>query len=290
MTCSLIIFMPINATIEYFKAEEKFHSAKTREEKIVALEEMIRELPKHKGVENLLAQLRAKLSKLKKDVPKKVGRIAAAVKKEGEAQVCLIGLTNSGKSTIISKLTDAKPLVADYEYTTKKPVVGMMDYKGVKVQLVEIPSTFQAHYMSIAKTADAIALVVRNSEDDEKRLRQICKDSFIHLEDKPVVILDSSMNEYELKERIWSHLGLIVVYTRDPGKKRRDEPMALPKGAKVKEFAHHIHKDFVKNFSFARLWRRDARGVHERQVGPELHSRRRRHCRIARKSMMFIFI
>lgn len=57
--------MPLNATVEYFKAEEKYKSAKTKEEKIKYLEEMIRELPSHKGAENVLAQLRRRLSKLK---------------------------------------------------------------------------------------------------------------------------------------------------------------------------------------------------------------------------------
>jgi hypothetical protein len=59
--------MPVNAPAEYFKAEEKFHSSKTREEKIAALEEMIRLLPRHHGSENMIAQLKSRLSKMKKE-------------------------------------------------------------------------------------------------------------------------------------------------------------------------------------------------------------------------------
>ncbi len=50
--------MPINATQDYYLAEERYLQADTREEKIAALQDMIRELPKHKGTENLLGQLK----------------------------------------------------------------------------------------------------------------------------------------------------------------------------------------------------------------------------------------
>ena len=82
--------MPVNAPIEYYKAEEKFLSARSREEKIETLEEMIRLLPKHKGTEHVLGQLRARMAKLKKQGEKKGAR-QKGIKKEGAAQVCLLG-------------------------------------------------------------------------------------------------------------------------------------------------------------------------------------------------------
>ena len=60
-----------------------------------------------------------------------------------------MGLTNSGKSTLLNKLTGAKTMVADYPYTTTKPTVGMMVFEDVQIQLVEIPSTFDPDVMSI---------------------------------------------------------------------------------------------------------------------------------------------
>ena len=253
--------MPINATPEYFKAEEKFRSAKTQEEKIAALEEMIRECPKHKGTENLLAQLKAKLAKLKKAAPKKSTGKKTGVKKEGEAQVCILGMPNAGKSTLLKKLTGVDVEIADYPYTTKEPAVGMMDYRGVRIQLVEIPATFEPEHMSIVRTTDAIVFVVRDDEDEEK-LRKICSDNFIN---KKTIVLRKDINTEEIKKRVWKMLGLIMVYTRDPATKN-DEPMALPRGSTVKDFAERIHKDFVKNFCFARLWRKED-GVVERRVG-----------------------
>src|SRR3989344_126865 len=96
-----VYFMPVNAPPEYYRAEGKFKSAKSTDEKIVALEEMIRTMPKHHGSEAALAQLKSRLAKLKKEKiskGKKGGGRSLAIVKEGDAQVCLIGLTNSGKS------------------------------------------------------------------------------------------------------------------------------------------------------------------------------------------------
>jgi len=113
--------MPINAGPEYFKAEERYLSAKTREEKIAALEEMIRKLPKHKGTQTLLGQLKKRLAKLKKESSVRAkAKPKFIIRKEGSAQVCIVGLTNSGKSSLINALTNAKANVGDYPYTTKE--------------------------------------------------------------------------------------------------------------------------------------------------------------------------
>ncbi len=92
--------MPVNAPFEYYRAEEKFKSAKTKEEKIAALEEMVRMMPRHHGSENALAQLKSRLAKLRKEGERK-GSKKTGIKKEGEAQVCLIGFANSGKSWLL---------------------------------------------------------------------------------------------------------------------------------------------------------------------------------------------
>ncbi len=244
--------MPVNATAEYFKAEEKFHSAKNKEEKIAALEEMIRTLPKHKGTEHVLAHLRGKMAKLKKESEKK-GAKRAGISKEGDAQVCIIGLTNSGKSTLLSRLTSAKPRISSHPYTTVEPEIGMMDYKGIKIQLVEIPSTFEPRFLSIARTADALVVITRNDKE-RKQLEHLLQDNFIRT--KRVVV-----SSFEgLKEQIWDSLGLIIAYTKD---NKKTSPMALKRGSKVRDFAERIHKDFVKNFRFARL----RRGARIHQVG-----------------------
>jgi ribosome-interacting GTPase 1 len=245
--------MPVNAPVEYYKAEEKFKNAKGREDKIAALEEMIRLLPKHHGSENAHAMLKSRLAKLRKEGEKK-GAKQAGIKKEGEAQVCLIGFTNSGKSWLLSKLTSAKPQISSHPYTTTRPEKGMVDYRGIKVQLIEIPATFDPVYMSIARTAEALVLVVR--DDNERiRLEEMLRDNFIRTQ---VVVANPLKEKPEIiKEKIWSVLNMIVVYTKSRSRKAA-EPMALPRDGTLMQFAGKVHKDFVKNFRFARIERGEA--------------------------------
>ncbi len=241
----------MNAPPEYFKAGEKFRTAKTNEERIVALEEMIRVLPKHKGCENQLAQLKAKLAKIRKESAKqKKGARKIGVGKEGEAQVCLIGFTNSGKSSLLTKLTNAKPEISWHPYTTTKPEIGMLDYKGIKIQLVEIPSTFDPEYMSTARSSDAIVLVVRGKKE-ESRLKSLLDNSYVRV--KSISVNPFAEPSEEIKEKIWKMLDFVIVYTK---RNKSVSPMALKTGSTVKSFAERIHKDFVKNFLFARLWRK----------------------------------
>ncbi|MFH0836540.1 MAG: TGS domain-containing protein [Candidatus Aenigmatarchaeota archaeon] len=255
--------MPVNVTPEYLKAENAYQKAKTIEEKIFYLEEMIRQCPKHHGSETALAQLKSRLAKLRKEAVsrKKVGG-RKGVSKEGEAQVCVIGKTMSGKSTLLISLTDAKPVIADHPYTTTKPVVGMIDYSGVKVQLIEIPSTFDSEYMSICRTADLILITVRNSRE-KKEMLDFIENKYIKTK---YVVVDSSMKRDDVKKAIWNALGFILVYTKDKGKV---SPMALKKRAVLRDFAFKIHKDFVNHFRFAQLWRRVGGKTRKIQVGLE---------------------
>ena len=68
--------MPINASYEYTNAEKMYDRAKTLEEKIAAIEEMIRHAPAHKGGENLRKELHNRLKRFleKKEKSKKSGK------------------------------------------------------------------------------------------------------------------------------------------------------------------------------------------------------------------------
>jgi ribosome-interacting GTPase 1 len=258
----MVFKMPVNAPVEYFKAEEKFKSAKSVDEKIACLEEMIRLMPRHHGSENAFAQLKARLAKLKKDAltSKKRGGSRKGVAKEGDAQVCILGMTMSGKSTLLSKLTEAKPQIADHPYTTIRPEIGMMDYNGIKIQIVEIPSTFGSEYMSIVRTCDLIVCVIKD-EKDRNELQRMMNDNFIKV--KPLVVF-SHESANIVKEKIWKMLDMIIVYTRDRGK---ISPMALPARSCVQDFSGRIHKDFIKHFRFAQIWRKTDKGMRRIQAG-----------------------
>ena len=140
--------MPINAGYEYGKSVEKYQDARTIEEKIKALEEMLRTAPKHKGSETLLADIRSKLAKYKSLLEKqktaqKGKGYQISIKKKGSAQIIIAGIPNSGKSLLLSKLTNAKPEVADYDFTTVEPEEGMAEISGIQLQIIELPAIME---------------------------------------------------------------------------------------------------------------------------------------------------
>ncbi|MFQ5816744.1 MAG: GTPase [Terriglobia bacterium] len=135
--------MPANLTPEYLDAEELFKQAKTTAEKIAAVEEMLRTIPKHKGTEKMQADLKRRLSKLRRETHKKGGTKTAPpvyyVSREGAGQVALVGPPNTGKSALLAQLTRATPAIADYPFTTRLPQPGMMGFENIQIQLVDLP-------------------------------------------------------------------------------------------------------------------------------------------------------
>ncbi len=133
--------MPANLPPHYFDAEKRFRNAKTTEDKVMALEEMLAIMPKHKGTDHLKADLRRKIAKLTQEAEKKSGarRASMLIEKEGAAQVVVIGPPNAGKSQIIDSITNASPVVADYPFTTQTTAPGMMEFENIKIQLIDTP-------------------------------------------------------------------------------------------------------------------------------------------------------
>lgn len=160
--------MPTNLPPDYFEAEQRYRSAVTPEEKVACLEEMLTRIPKHKGTDKLRGDLRKKLSKLKSSsqARKAVSRQESVfhIDKEGAGQIAVIGHANVGKSMLVSTLTNAKPEVADYPFTTWKPTPGMMRYENVQFQLIDTPPTnrefIEPELIELIRRADLILIVV----------------------------------------------------------------------------------------------------------------------------------
>lgn len=133
--------MPANLNHAYYEAEERYREAVTREEKIAALEEMLRVMPKHKGTDKLQADVKSRIARLKRRPEKKgaTGGPSYRVQKEGAGQVALVGPPNSGKSALVTALTHAEPDVAPYPMTTRVATPGMMPFEDVSIQLVDLP-------------------------------------------------------------------------------------------------------------------------------------------------------
>ena len=260
--------MPANLPIEYYKLEEEYSSTKTREGKIKILEQMLSVIPSHKASQKVRGEIRRKISILKKEIDKealkKRGGKRRGIKKEGAAQVCLLGKPNSGKSYILNKLCNKNLKSTSIPFETASPEIGMLDIDGVQVQLIEIPSVYEGFYensgelRSLIYTCDLICFVIKNEED----LKFLKKE--IGLEKKYVTI---NTEEIELlKNKIWNKLNLIKVYTKEPGKKPEKRPVALKENSTVEDVGEKIHKDFVDKFRFAKVYRKDAK-VKEKRVG-----------------------
>jgi ribosome-interacting GTPase 1 len=135
--------VPANLPPQYFEVEAKYRAAKTVAEKLGALEEMLAVIPKHKGTEKLQAEIKQKIAKLRKSQAqeKKKGGThdPFLIEKSGAAQIIVCGPPNSGKSTLVSLLTNARPEIAEYPFTTFSPTPGMMDYEDIQIQLVDFP-------------------------------------------------------------------------------------------------------------------------------------------------------
>jgi hypothetical protein len=133
--------MPANLPPQYFEAEKNFRLAKTTPEKIVALEEMLSSIPKHKGTDHLRAELRRRMSKLTQAVDKKTAtqRASMVIQKEGAAQIVVVGPPNAGKSQLVSRVTNASPAVAEYPFTTHTAIPGMIEFENIQIQLIDTP-------------------------------------------------------------------------------------------------------------------------------------------------------
>jgi ribosome-interacting GTPase 1 len=165
--------MPANLTPQYLEAETTFKQAKTVPEKIQALEIMMAVIPKHKGTEKIRGQLKSRMAKLKEEIQRRptLGRAEQAynIKKEGAAQVVLLGLPNSGKSSLFSQVTHAFSEVAEYPFTTQKPIPGMMKFENIQIQLVDIPPIQLNHtepgLSNLIRNTDALLLIVDLTKD-----------------------------------------------------------------------------------------------------------------------------
>jgi small GTP-binding protein len=72
-----------------------------------------------------------------------VHRDSLAVRREGAAQIALVGAPNAGKSSLLQALSAIQIKTGDYAFTTTRPVPSLTRIGGVLVQLVEIPGLIE---------------------------------------------------------------------------------------------------------------------------------------------------
>ncbi len=276
--------MPINANYEFANAQEKYYSASTNEERLEALEEMLRTMPSHKGAEALRKNLRTRYKKLKQELEKskkKRGSGKQGIKK-GDLQAVLVGLTNSGKSSILKVLTNADPKIASYGFTTTEPEIGTLNYANCNIQIVDLPPIASENFdKGIVNNADTILIVVEKIHEIQSVLEQLKQNkkaekiiifNKIDLYDGDIkrkiretlrsrkydfclvsTITDEGLED--LKEKIFKSFNIIRVYTKHPGKKEKLDniPVVLHPNSTLQDVAEKILHGYSKKVKYAKI-------------------------------------
>ncbi len=226
---------------------------------------------------------------------KAVHRDSIAVRREGAAQIALVGPPNVGKSSLLQALSAIQIKTGDYPFTTLRPVPALTRIAGVWVQLVEIPGLISGAtedrgggraLLGVLRSADAILYCCRAAEGPEPlevtrrevEAAGIEKDAllvatradeanaadlarlraaFPDLDVVSVSILDDASLE-ALRTAIWALTGLIRVYLRKDGMVD-DEPLPLRSGATIVDVADSVHHELAETLTGARVWGPSAR-------------------------------
>jgi small GTP-binding protein len=235
-----------------------------------------------------------------------VHRDSISVRREGAAQIALVGPPNVGKSSLLQALSEIQIKTGDYPFTTLRPVPALTRVGGVQVQLVEIPGLIEGAnedrgggraLLGVLRSVDAIVYCARADHDpaelrpvrDEVVLAGIEKPAFLaatrsdeasrddlerlqsafpDLEVLPVSVIDEASLD-AFREATWRLTGLIRVRLRGTGATEADpEPLALSPGSTVSDVADWVHHDLAASFAGARVWGPSARFEGQR-VGRE---------------------
>ena len=226
---------------------------------------------------------------------KVIHRDSIAVRREGAAQVALVGAPNAGKSSLLQALSQIQIKTGDYAFTTTRPVAAVTRIGGVRVQLVEIPGLLEGAaedrgggraLLGVLRNADAIVYchVASAPPDDLTSVQDEVKAAGI---ERPALLAATKIDEAEegdverlaaafhdldvvsvsvlddssldrFREAVWRLLGLLRVYLRHGGDVD-DEPLAFRPGATVEDVAHAIHHELAASFHAARIWGPSAR-------------------------------
>src|SRR5512137_2685378 len=134
------------------------------EEQIKELEDELTKTPYNKATSKHIGRIKAKIARLKDDAVNRAmksggGGEGYSVKKSGDATVVLVGFPSTGKSTLLNTLTGTESEVAAYAFTTLTVVPGALEYKGARIQLLDIPGLIAGAAMGKGRGKEVIGVV-----------------------------------------------------------------------------------------------------------------------------------
>ena len=213
-----------------------------------------------------------------------LSRDSIAVRREGAAQIALVGPPNVGKSSLLQALSSIQIKTGDYAFTTTRPVPALTRIRGVLVQLVEIPGLIEGAHddrgggralLGVLRGADAIVFchACGSPLDELEVVRAEVAAAGIELpailaatkaddapppvhpelDVMPVSVLDDESLE-RFREVVWKLTGLVRIFLQDGG-----DPVALQPPVTVEDVAHTIHHELAERCSGARVWGGSAR-------------------------------
>jgi len=212
--------MPANLPAEAKHKWAEVSATKNPRKKLQLMQEFLSLVPKHKGTAKLCAQVKKQMASLRREIEEKKKKRAGRsgpkffIEKEGAAQVALIGLTNAGKSSLLSALTNAKVKISPNPYTTQEPVPGVMSYKDIQFQMVEAPALMEGsadgrawglQTLGLARNADGLILIVDLSQDPVGQLSIILNEL-----EKARIVTSKPKARIEIERRFMGH-GLRII-------------------------------------------------------------------------------
>ncbi len=163
--------MPANLPPSFYEAKDRYKEASGPNEELDALRDMLAELPDHKGTDKVKADIRQRISKVKQKrqrekkqkKKRKKGR-SLTIERQGSGQILLYGPPNSGKTTILNRLTSLERETGNYQFTTREPYPGMTSYQNVDLQLVDFPP-ITTNYIPVwmnplLRSSDGLCMVI----------------------------------------------------------------------------------------------------------------------------------
>lgn len=188
-------------------------------EKIKAIQDEIHKTQLNKATEHHVGLLKAKIAKLKREQEKNQTKKSGVstdgfdIRRTGDATVVLIGLPSVGKSTLLNKLTGSRSAVAAYQFTTLTVVPGILEYRGARIQILDLPGIIEGaskgkglgkRILAVARSADLVLLILDVFQPyHENVLRTELTNIGIRLDQKPpnIVIEKASIGGISIAQQ-----------------------------------------------------------------------------------------